>query len=334
MVDLAPAVAAVRSFNRSYTKVIGVLDEGLLKSPYTLTEVRVLFEIAHAGPDGASVARIREDLGLDAGYLSRILARFDGEGLGVKGRAASDARRGTVALTERGRGVFSGLDERSSEQVAAWLSRLGAGDRGRLVEAMGQIGGLLDFETGVGAASGAAMRASGSASGASSSSGGVTLRPPRPGDYGWAVERHGTLYATERAFDETFEADVARIVADYASSHDADREAFWIAEALGRRVGCVACVRRPTDDGVDTAQLRILLVDPTARGLGVGRLLVEECVEFARKAGYRRMTLYTVDGLTAAHRIYRALGFEIVRQAAVEMWGHHLVEQEWLLELG
>ena len=316
MVDLAPAVAAVRSFNRSYTKVIGVLDEGLLKSPYTLTEVRVLFEIAHAGPDGASVARIREDLGLDAGYLSRILARFDGEGLAVKGRAASDARRGTVALTERGRGVFSGLDERSSEQVAAWLSRLGAGDRGRLVEAMGQIGGLLDFEAGASSASG------------------VTLRPPRAGDYGWAVERHGTLYATERAFDETFEADVARIVADYASSHDPEREAFWIAEALGRRVGCVACVHRPTEDGVDTAQLRILLVDPTARGLGVGRRLVEECVEFARKAGYQRMMLYTVDGLTAAHKIYHTLGFEITHQAAVEMWGHHLVEQEWRLELG
>ncbi|MEY9856507.1 DNA-binding MarR family transcriptional regulator/GNAT superfamily N-acetyltransferase [Catenulispora sp. GAS73] len=316
MVDLAPAVAAVRSFNRSYTKVIGVLDEGLLKSPYTLTEVRVLFEVAHAGPDGASVARIREDLGLDAGYLSRILARFDGEGLAVKGRAASDARRGTVALTERGRGVFSGLDERSSEQVAAWLSRLGAGDRGRLVEAMGQIGGLLDFEAGT------------------PSTNGVTLRPPRAGDYGWAVERHGTLYATERAFDETFEADVARIVADYASSHDPEREAFWIADALGRRVGCVACVQRPTDDGVDTAQLRILLVEPTARGLGVGRRLAEECVEFARKAGYQRMMLFTVDGLTAAHKIYRTLGFEITRQAAVEMWGHHLVEQEWQLELG
>ena len=357
MVDLAPAVAAVRAFNRSYTKVIGVLDEGLLKSPYTLTEVRVLFEIAHAGPDGASVARIREELGLDAGYLSRILARLDGEGLAVKGRAAGDARRGTVALTERGRGVFSGLDERSSEQVAAWLSQLGAADRGRLVEAMGQIGGLLGFEAGLGAPGAAgAAGASGSEGGRgavsgseggrgavsgsdggrgpASASAGVTLRPPRAGDYGWVVERHGALYATERGFDETFEADVARIVADYAGSHDPEREAFWIAEALGRRVGCVACVRRPTDDGVDTAQLRILLVDPTARGLGVGRRLVEECLEFARKAGYGRMVLYTVDGLTAAHKIYRTAGFEIVHQAAVEMWGHHLVEQEWCLELG
>jgi len=323
MVDLAPAVAAVRAFNRGYTKVIGVLDEGLLKSPYTLTEVRVLLEIAHAGPDGASVARIREDLGLDAGYLSRILARFDTEGLVVKGRAAGDARRGTVELTERGRGVFSGLDERSSEQVAAWLSRLGAGDRGRLVEAMGQIGGLLDFEATLGAP-GPGPNAGPAA----------VLRAPRAGDYGWAVERHGALYATERGFDATFEADVAQIVADYARSHDADREAFWIAEALGRRVGCVACVRRETDDGVETAQLRILLVDPSARGMGVGRRLVEECVEFARKAGYARMVLFTVDGLTVAHRIYREMGFAIVHQAAVEVWGHHLVEQEWRMELG
>lgn len=322
MVDLAPAVAAVRAFNRGYTKVIGVLDEGLLKSPYTLTEVRVLLEIAHAGPDGASVARIRGDLGLDAGYLSRILARFDSEGLVVKGRAAGDARRGTVGLTERGRGVFSGLDERSSEQVAAWLSRLGAGDRGRLVEAMAQIGGLLDFE-----ASGAAASEAGAGTA-------VVLRAPRAGDYGWAVERHGALYATERGFDETFEADVAQIVADYARSHDAEREAFWVAEALGRRVGCVACVRQQTDDGVETAQLRILLVEPSARGMGVGRRLVEECVEFARKAGYARMMLLTVDGLTAAHRIYREAGFTIVHQAAVEMWGHHLVEQEWRMELG
>jgi len=311
MLDLAPAVAAVRSFNRGYTKVIGVLDEGLLKSPYTLTEVRVLLEIAHGDPEGSDVARIREDLGLDPGYLSRILARFDGEGMVVKGRAANDARRGTVALTERGRAVFSGLDERSSEQAAAWLSRLGAGDRARLIEAMGQIGGLLGFETATT----------------------VTLRPPRPGDYGWVVERHGALYATERDFDETFEADVATIVADYARSHDPEREAFWIAEAAGRRVGCVACVRRKTDDGIDTAQLRILLVEPSARGLGVGRRLVDECVEFARKAGYARMMLYTVDGLAAAHGIYRSVGFEIVHQEAVEMWGHHLVEQEWRLEL-
>ncbi|ACU71053.1 transcriptional regulator, MarR family with acetyltransferase activity [Catenulispora acidiphila DSM 44928] len=322
MVDLAPAVAAVRSFNRSYTKVIGVLEDGLLKSPYTLTEVRVLLEIAHAGPEGSTVVRIREDLGLDPGYLSRILARFDSEGMVVKGRAADDARRGTVQLTERGRGVFSGLDERSSEQVGEWLSRLGAGDRGRLVEAMGQIGGLLGF---------AENKAS--ASQAPPSKADVVLRAPRPGDYGWVVERHGALYASERDFDETFEADVARIVADYAGSHDAEREAFWIAEVQGRRVGCVACVRRPTEDGVDTAQLRILLVDPSARGFGVGRRLVDECLEFARKVGYQRMMLFTVDGLSSAHRIYRARGFEIVRQEAVEMWGHHLVEQEWELEL-
>ena len=313
MLDLAPAVAAVRSFNRAYTKLIGLLDEGLVKSPYTLTEVRVLFEIAHAD-GGASVARIREDLGLDAGYLSRILARFDDEGLVLKARAAEDARRGTVALTDRGRSIFSGLEDRSSEQIAALLSRLSAEDRGRLIEGMVQVASLLNLQI-------------------TPSTAAVTLRAPRPGDYGWVVERHGALYAAERDFDETFEADVARIVLDYAASHDADRESLWIAEAGGRRVGCIACVCRPAGDGVPTAQLRILLVEPSARGLGVGRRLVEECLAFARKAGYQRMMLYTVDGLSAAHRIYRHASFEIVRQEAVEMWGHHLVEQEWRLDL-
>ena len=212
--------------------------------------------------------------------------------------------------------MFSGLDERSSEQVAGLLSRLGAGDRGRLIEAMAQVGTLLRIDVA-----------------ADTAPDDVTLRAPRAGDYGWAVERHGVLYAAERGFDETFEADVARIVADYAAEHDPEREAFWIAEARGRRVGCIACVRQPTGDGVDTAKLRILLVEPWARGLGVGRRLVQECVDFARKAGYQRMTLYTVDGLTAAHRIYQHVGFEIVRSEAVEMWGHHLVEQEWWLDL-
>jgi DNA-binding MarR family transcriptional regulator/GNAT superfamily N-acetyltransferase len=313
MLDLTPAVAAVRSFNRAYTKVIGLLDEGLVKSPYTLTEVRVLFEIAHAAEGGANVARIREDLALDAGYLSRILARLDDEGMVVKGRSAEDARRGTVMLTERGWSVFSGLEERSSEQIAALLSQLGEAERGRLVEAMAQVGTLLKLDIATGRD--------------------VTLRAPRAGDYGWVVERHGVLYATERGFDETFEADVARIVADYAAHHDADREALWIAEAGGRRLGCVACVRRATDDGVDTAQLRILLVEPAARGLGLGRRLVDACLDFARDAGYQRMMLYTVDGLTAAHRIYRDVGFQIVHQQAVEMWGHYLVEQEWRMDL-
>lgn len=313
MLDLAPAVATVRSFNRAYTKVIGLLDEGLVKSPYTLTEVRVLFEIAHAAEGGASVARIREDLGLDAGYLSRILARLDDEGMVVKGRAADDARRGTVMLTERGWSVFSGLEERSSEQIAALLSQLGEAERGRLVEAMAQVASLLKLDVATGRE--------------------VTLRAPRAGDYGWVVERHGLLYATERDFDATFEADVARIVADYAAHHDKDREGFWIAEAGGRRLGCVACVRRDTDDGVETAQLRILLVEPSARGLGLGRRLVDECIDFARHAGYERMMLYTVDGLTAAHRIYRDVGFQIVHQQAVEMWGHYLVEQEWRMDL-
>jgi DNA-binding MarR family transcriptional regulator/ribosomal protein S18 acetylase RimI-like enzyme len=310
-----PAVSTVRAFNRGYTKVIGVLDEGLHHSPYTLTECRVLFEVAHSPGGRARVVALRSDLGLDAGYLSRILSRFEDEGFMVRGRDGQDARRSTVTLTERGRTVFAGFDAASDEEVTALLARLAPGDAGRLVEAMGAIGDIL-----------------GLAAPAQDPETAVTLRGPRAGDYGWAVERHGVLYKSERDFDETFEACVARIVADYAGSHDPGREAFWIAEVGGRRAGCVMCVERPGHP--DTAQLRILLVEPAARGLGVGRRLVEECVAFARRAGYRRMFLSTVEGLSAAHAIYRKAGFEIVRQEAVRQWGHALVEQDWALDWG
>jgi DNA-binding MarR family transcriptional regulator/ribosomal protein S18 acetylase RimI-like enzyme len=331
--DFVPAVAGVRAFNRGYTKVIGVLEEGLLRSSYSLTEVRVLFEIAHADPAGALVADIREGLALDAGYLSRILARFETEGLVVKSRAAEDGRRSAVALTAKGRAAFGALDDRSNEQVTALLATLGHADRSRLVEAMGQISALLNLDP-------------------SAAAGPVLLREPGPGDYGWVVERHGALYAKERGWDLSFEALVAEIVADYAKAAYATagsataeyagrdaarsvvaREAFWIAEARGRRVGCVACVAKPTDDGVPTAQLRLLLVDPAARGLGVGARLVDECLTFARKAGYRRIVLYTVDGLTSARKIYEAVGFRLAEQRAVRKYGHELVEQDWVLEL-
>jgi DNA-binding MarR family transcriptional regulator/ribosomal protein S18 acetylase RimI-like enzyme len=317
-VDFAPAVTTVRAFNRGYTKVIGVLDEGLLRSPYTLTEVRVLFEIAHGGDEGALVARIREDLALDAGYLSRILARFETEGLIVKSRAAGDARKAAIVLTDKGRSVFGGLEDRSNEQITALLARLGMADRGRLVEAMGQISVLLNLDPPPPGAASAEQ---------------VTLRAPRPGDLGWVIERHGALYAKERGWDESFEALVAEIVADYAKGHDPDREAFWIAEARGQRAGCVACMEKKTDDGVPTAQLRLLLVDPAARGLGVGGRLVDECLAFARKAGYRRIVLYTVAGLDSARRIYEAVGFRLAGQEAVRKYGSDLVDQDWVLDL-
>lgn len=339
--DFTPAIATVRAFNRGYTRVIGVLDEGLLRSPYTLTEVRVLFEIAHDGEQAAAVARIREALSLDAGYLSRILGRFESEGLIVKARSGADARRSAVELTPKGRIVISGLEDRSNEQVSALLARLGHADRAKLVEAMGQISSLLNLEP---------------------PRGEVTLRAPQPGDYGWVVERHGTLYAKERGWDVSFEALVAGIVADYATAHDPEREAFWIAEVNGQRVGCIACVAKPADpdgshgfDGMDgshgpdgadtadgdaddaddvpTAQLRLLLVDPVARGLGLGALLVDEVLEFARRAGYRRIVLYTVDGLTSARKIYEAVGFRLAAQEAVRKYGHDIVEQHWVLDL-
>lgn len=310
----APAVSTVRAFNRGYTKVIGVLDEGLLKSPYTLTEMRVLFEIAHSRDQLAHVVALRSDLGLDAGYLSRILTRFENEGFLVRGRDDQDARRSTVALTDRGRAVFAGFDAASDEEVTALLARLAPGEATRLVESMAVIGDILGLAT--------TPRQDPATA--------VTLRGPRAGDYGWVVERHGVLYKRERDFDETFEACVARIVADYAASHDPAREAFWIAEVGGRRAGCVMCVQRPGHPG--TAQLRVLLVEPSARGLGLGRRLVEECMDFARKAGYRSMYLSTVEGLGAAHAIYRKAGFRIVRQEAVQQWGHALVDQDWMLD--
>lgn len=313
--DLAPAVSAVRAFNRGYAKVIGVLDESMVNGAYTLAEARVLFELAHhQGEGGAQAARIRDDLGLDAGYLSRILGRFEAEGLVVRGRSSQDARRATVALTERGLAVFSGLDDRTGEGIAALLARLSLADRTRVVEAMAQVGTLLDLER-------------------ATHQGPVTLRAPRPGDYGWVVERHGTLYAKEYDWDETMEGHVAGIVSAYLAAHDLEREAFWIAEAGGQRAGSIACVRKATDDGVETAQLRLLIVDPAVRGLGVGRRLVAECVAFARAAGYRRIVLCTVDILHSARRVYEAAGFELIAQWASHVYGHDLVEQDWSLEL-
>lgn len=320
--DFGPAVTTVRAFNRGYTRVIGVLDEGLLRSPYTLTEVRVLFEIAHS--DGALVTTIREDLALDAGYLSRILTRFETEGLIVKSRAAADARKAAVMLTAKGRSVFGALEDRSDEQITALLSRLSSPDRDRLVESMTEISTLLNLDP---------------PPSSSASRDQITLRAPRPGDFGWVIERHGTLYAKERGWDTGFEALVAQIVADYATAtHDPAREAFWIAEARGRRVGCIACVAKPSAAATAvteplTAQLRLLLVDPAARGLGVGARLVDECLTFARAAGYRRIVLYTVAGLDSARRIYEAAGFRLAGQQAVRKYGCDLVDQDWVLDL-
>ncbi|MFB9717784.1 bifunctional helix-turn-helix transcriptional regulator/GNAT family N-acetyltransferase [Planobispora longispora] len=295
-------VAEIRAFNRFYTGVIGVLGQGILDTPYSLTEVRVLFELDRHDRMGAG--ELRRLLGLDAGYLSRILGRFEADGLVARERSAADARRQVIALTDAGRTAFKTLDERSAEEVRGLLDGVGEEDRRRLVASMATIREIL----------GRAPRREP-----------YVIRPPRPGDLGWAVHRHGALYSAEYGWGMDFEALVARIVADYVDHHDPRREAGWIAEVDGERAGCIFCVRR--DD--ETAQLRMLLVEPSARGMGIGGRLVDECLRFAREAGYRRIMLWTRDVLVGARRIYQAAGFELVEEEP----GEGFVEQIWARDL-
>ena len=314
MLTAESRVEAVRAFNRFYTGVIGALDEGLLSSPYTLTEARVIFELAQE-PDagrGVEVVDLRRALQLDPGYLSRILARFEADGLVSRWRSESDARRGRVQLTDQGRGVFATLDARSAEQVHALLGGRSTAAQRRVLDAMDTI--RADLEGGYAPPDG--RRA-------------VLLRAPRPGEYGWMVARHGALYAAEYGWDATFEALVARIVADHVETHESVREAAWVAELDGEPLGCVLCVAK---DDV-TAQLRILLVEPSARGLGVGTRLVEQCLRFARDAGYERMVLWTNDVLVSARRIYEAAGFVLTDEEPHHSFGRDLVGQHWVRAL-
>jgi DNA-binding MarR family transcriptional regulator/GNAT superfamily N-acetyltransferase len=300
--------AEVRAFTRFYTAVIGVLDEGLLGTPYSVTEARVLFELAQS--DATDVADLRRGLRLDSGYMSRIAARLEADGLVTRAPSGRDARRQVLALTPRGREVFADLDARSADQVAHLLDKLDEADQERLVTAMGTVRSLL------GAAQGDGLPATSRT---------VVLREPGPGDLGWVVARHGAVYAAEYGWNAEFEGLVARIVADYAAGHDPRREAAWIAELDGEPVGCVFCVAR--DD--TTAQLRILLVDPAARGLGIGARLVAECLRFATAAGYESMMLWTNEVLTSARRIYEAAGFRLVEEEPHHSFGQDLVGQVW-----
>lgn len=303
----APHIAAVRAFSRFYTNVIGVLEEGLLDTPYSVTEARILYEIAQR--EQTEVAALRRELGVDAGYMSRITARFETDGLITRERSSVDARRQSLRLTERGRAVFATLDQRSAGQVAQMLDDVSEDDRQRLVAAMATIHQILGRDR-----VGPRM---------------VVLRAPRAGDYGWVISRHGALYASEYGWDETFEALVAEIVAGYLQTHAPGREAAWIAEIDGERVGCVFCVAKDAT----TAQLRLLLVEPSARGLGVGTRLVDECLRFATHAGYGTLTLWTNDVLTSARRIYETAGFELTEEEAHHSFGQELVGQYWTCTL-
>jgi DNA-binding MarR family transcriptional regulator/N-acetylglutamate synthase-like GNAT family acetyltransferase len=300
-------VEAVRRFNRFYTQMIGVLQEGHLESPFSLTEVRLLYEIAHrTDPTASEIAR---DLGLDAGYLSRILRAFEQKGLVERARSESDGRRSHLSLTEEGRVTFAPLNAQAHDDVASLLARLTAADRGRLVEAMERIARLLSARP--------------------EPASPYVLRGPRPGDFGWVVHRHGALYAEEYGWDERFEALVADIVAKFVNRFDAKRERCWIAERDAEIVGSVFLVKKSKT----IAQLRLLLVEPSARGLGIGSRLVDECTRFARQAGYRKIVLWTNSVLHAARHIYEAAGYRLVAEEPHEKFGEGLVGQQWELKL-
>lgn len=299
--------AAVRRFTRFYTRQIGLLNEGLLKSSYSLAESRVLYEIANRADVSAS--DLTRDLGLDAGYLSRMLRGFEEKGLIARSPSPGDARRQILSLTKPGAAAFTGLDRASAEQVAAMLAGLEHDDRNRLLSAMATVERLLGTRD--------------------QPSEPIVLRPHRAGDMGWVVHRHGVLYAREYGWDETFEILVADIVADFIRNFDAKRERCWIAERGGVSLGSVFLVR----ESDDVAKLRLLYVEPGARGTGLGRRLVAECLAFARSAGYRRVTLWTNDILHAARRIYQDAGFRLVKQESHHSFGKDLVGQFWELDL-
>jgi DNA-binding MarR family transcriptional regulator/GNAT superfamily N-acetyltransferase len=305
--DIQTRIEAVRRFNRFFTRRIGVLREGLLHTPYSLTEARVLFEISHRAEVTAS--DLSRELGLDPGYLSRILARLEQQGLIDKVRSETDARRRLLSLTPRGEDAFSLLDSRSREEVAEMLGELSGGDQRRLLEAMRTIEGILDKSF--------------------KFSEPFFLRQHEPGDMGWVVHRHGVLYAQEYGWDERFEALVAQIVADFINNYDPAKERCWIAEMGGERVGCVFVVRSSDE----VAKLRLLLVEPKARNLGLGTRLVEECIRFARRSGYTTLVLWTNSVLEAARHIYEEHGFKLVEEEEHRSFGHDLVGQTWELVL-
>lgn len=300
-------IAAVRQFNRFFTRQIGVLREGLLHSPYPLTDARILFELGHGSQMTAS--RLARELGLDTGYLSRILTRLEQQGLLEKMRSANDGRQFFLSLTPEGKEAFTLLDQRSRDEVSEMLDDLSAENQQRLLKAMHTIESVLTrgFKF----------------------SEPFVLRPHEPGDMGWVTHRHGVLYAQEYGWDEHFEALVAQIVADFITNYNHERERCWIAEMNGEIIGSVFVVR--SSDTV--AKLRLLLVEPKARGMGLGTRLVEECIRFARRRGYQKMMLWTNSVLVEARHIYQKTGFKLVAEEAHHSFGHDLVGETWELLL-
>jgi DNA-binding MarR family transcriptional regulator/GNAT superfamily N-acetyltransferase len=318
-------VAQVRAFNRFYTNVIGVLHGMYLDLPYTVTEGRVLFEIARGGT--ADVTWLRQSLNIDAGYLSRVLRRFEADGLVTRHRSATDARRQEIRLTDAGRSAAAELDARAVGQIGALLGDV---DCAPLLDAMRVITESLG-----GTAQGALVP------GLASTERVVTLRPLAIGDLGWILQRHGTLYAAEFGWDATFEVFCAQIIAEYPALRDRNpgRAEGWIAEVDGVPAGSVCCVpdgASPDGNGPDgnadagsTARLRLLLVEPWARGLGLGARLVARCLDFAREADFADIVLLTYDQLTAARRVYQAAGFHLDAEHREEAFGQVMNGQSW-----
>jgi DNA-binding MarR family transcriptional regulator/GNAT superfamily N-acetyltransferase len=298
-------IEAVRAFNRFYTRRIGVVREGYLQSRFSLTEARVLYELAQAG--GVTASQIGAALDLDAGYLSRMLRRFEQDGLLTRGVSETDRRQSILALTDAGRAAFTPLDKRSRQEIGAMLSALPEAAQETVVGGMQTIASLLSDR----------------------STPAWIVRRPAPGDIGWVIERHGALYAEEYGFNHKFEALVAQVAGAFLHEHDPARERGWIADRNGIRVGSVFLMRKTDEIG----KLRLLLVEPSARGLGIGKRLAEDCIVFARQAGYRRMTLWTNDILIAARGIYRAAGFHLVASEPHSDFGPPMVGEEWELEL-
>lgn len=300
-------VAAVRRFNRFYTKEIGLLNEGYLRTRFSVTEARVIYELAHH--EQVTASELAADLGLDQAYLSRMLRDFSSQRLIARRRSATDGRKTLLTLTDKGQQAFARLNAESHVEIASMLERLSPPQQSRLVASMHAIETLLDAPQEHG--------------------GPYLIRPHQAGDMGWVVQRHGALYAQEYGWDEHFEALVAQIVADFIKNFDPKHERCWIAEKDGENVGSVFLVRK----NKSVAKLRLLLVEPKARGMGIGKRLVEECVRFARQAGYKRLMLWTNDVLIAARRIYEQCGFKLVDEERHHSFGHDLVGQTWELKL-
>jgi DNA-binding MarR family transcriptional regulator/N-acetylglutamate synthase-like GNAT family acetyltransferase len=315
--DAERRISDIRRFNRFYTQKIGVLQEGLLDSAYSLAEVRVLYELAHWRDEAdreapsPSASRLAARLGLDEGYLSRLLRGFEKQRLILRKPAPDDGRKHILSLTSRGRKAFAPLEHRSRQQVAAMLAPLSGLERLRLATAMTTIEQTLGRQP------------------EKQHTTPYTLRSLRPGDIGWVTHRHGMLYAEEYGYDEHFEALVAEIAAHFVQAFNVERECCWIAERGGEILGCVFLVSKsPT-----VAKLRLLLVEPDARGLGLGARLVDECIAFARQAGYRKMVLWTQSELLAARRIYERRGFRRVAEEPHRSFGRDLVAETWELRL-